>query len=184
LKKYLFFAGILLFASAFFFVESPSIRMMMGAVAVCAIFLLLAGVYIYMYVNATRLPDDSPGMFLAGEMGARGRKVIVCAGDSLTHGRVSENYVDILKGWFNVMGYSVINAGINQELAWNLLQRVDEIVKCKPDFVTILIGINDVNASMNEKTARRYIREKGLPQNPDVAWDFIMFISVPLIIFL
>ena len=41
-------------------------------------------------------------------------------------------------------GYEFVNAGINGQLAYNLLQRLDNVVACCPDVVTVLIGSDGV----------------------------------------
>ncbi|WDP83782.1 MAG: SGNH/GDSL hydrolase family protein [Desulfobacter sp.] len=122
----------------------------------------------YGYQSATQLPDNTPKAFLAS--GKKAEKVVVCIGDSITHGRVSHNYVDELQARFQGQDVFFVNAGINSELAYNVLQRIDEVVKCSPDFITILIGTNDVSATLNEKNAARYVREQNLPRIPDPKW--------------
>jgi lysophospholipase L1-like esterase len=64
----------------------------------------------------------------------------------------------------------VVNAGINSELAWNVLQRADEIIACDPEFITILIGTNDANGSMTEEKGLAQVEEMGLPQAPTKEW--------------
>ncbi len=133
------------------------------------IILLLFGVYRYGERSATALPDNNPEAFL--QSGNRGnRKVVVCIGDSITHGRVSYNYVDELAGRLPENEFILINAGINSELAWNVLQRLDPIIRSKPDYITLLIGTNDVLATLNEKHGDHYIEKWQLPQRPDKQW--------------
>ncbi len=127
-------------------------------------------VYRVIYADAQRLPDNNPRTFLAQGVQARQGAVVVCAGDSITHGRVSIDYVDILSRRLSARGFAFVNAGVNSELAWNLGQRLDEIIRCDPDVVTILIGSNDANATLSESAVKRYIREMRLPRKPDSAW--------------
>jgi lysophospholipase L1-like esterase len=63
-----------------------------------------------------------------------------------------------------------VNGGINGELAWNLVQRVDRALACRPDVVTVLIGANDAMAAHDEASARRYVRMVNLPRLPDLEW--------------
>ena len=65
---------------------------------------------------------------------------------------------------------SFVNAGINSQLSYNVLQRIDQVVKCTPDFITILIGTNDASATLNEKNAARYVKKQKLPQVPHRLW--------------
>ena len=131
--------------------------------------LLLVGLYFYGFRRATKLPDNRPEVFIKSPPSPRG-KVVVCAGDSITHGRVSVNYVDMLAARYAGKGYSFVNAGINAELAWNLLQRADDIVRCDPDFITVLIGTNDANSTLSDTLAKRQMREMKLPRRPDAEW--------------
>ena len=59
------------------------------------LFLAVGGTCFYLYNAATRLPENRPQAFL-NTKSAPNQKVVVCIGDSLTHGRVSHNYVDTL----------------------------------------------------------------------------------------
>ena len=126
------------------------------------------GTCFYLYRAATRLPDNHPLAFSNATIAA-GQKVVVCIGDSLTHGRVSHNYVDDLDQRFPD-DYLFVNAGINSELAYNVTQRLDAVIALKPDYVTILIGSNDVLGSLGDRSARRYIKKWKLPQTPDRPW--------------
>lgn len=127
-------------------------------------------VYHVIYTDAQRLPDNNPRAFLARNAQARQGAVVVCAGDSITHGRVSINYVDILSRRLSSRGFIFVNAGINSELAYNLGLRLDEIIKCDPDVVTVLIGSNDANATLSESAMERYLEDMLLPRRADSAW--------------
>ena len=41
--------------------------------------------------------------------------------------------------------------GMNGDLAWNVNERIDKIIKCDPDLVFLLIGSNDAMGSMSKK---------------------------------
>jgi lysophospholipase L1-like esterase len=94
-----------------------------------------------------------------------GRRLVVCAGASVTLGRMSVNYVALLEERLGAR-FQFANAGRNGDLAWNLLQRLDPIVALHPDVVVLQIGSNDVNASLTPEAAARYRRLKGLPTTP------------------
>ena len=132
------------------------------------LFLAVFGTCFYLYTAATQLPDNHPQTFLNKKVAAN-QKVVVCVGDSLTHGRVSHNYVDELDGRFPG-DYRFVNAGINSELAYNVLQRIDAVIALNPDYITILIGSNDALGSLGEQSAQRYIKKWQLPQAPDRMW--------------
>ena len=94
---------------------------------------------------------------------------VACLGDSLTHGRVSYNWVKQLS---REMGadYRFRNFGVDGDLAYNGLQRINEVIATKPDYVFVFLGINDVNASMGDEIADYYTRKKKLPVHPTLHW--------------
>jgi lysophospholipase L1-like esterase len=95
---------------------------------------------------------------------------VVLLGDSLTEGTRSHNYIDILNRKLPANQFHLINAGVNRELAYNVLQRLHTVRDLRPDFVTVLIGSNDANASLREENAVRMMRRMRLPQKPSPAW--------------
>ena len=97
------------------------------------------------------------------------KPVVVCCGDSITHGHIGYDWVSTLRKQDESKIY--INAGINADLTWNLNQRVDDIIKHNPDYITILIGTNDAIGSQNIKHIQDYyVSTKGLPQLPQIDW--------------
>jgi len=113
-----------------------------------------------------RLPKNRPEKYQKDSE----KKVVVLAGDSVTHGQIGENYVSLLSKRLDMHQFDLVNAGINSHLAWNLLQRLDEIINCGPDFVTILIGSNDANAITSEENSKDYVKRMELPRDPDQEW--------------
>lgn len=131
---------------------------------------LCAGVFLYGSHRARRLPDNNPKAFLSSNIDRAGMKVLVCIGDSITHGSVSHNYVDMLSEKTGGKNLIVVNAGVNDYLAYNALADIDNVIRSRPDFVTILIGTNDANASISRENAARSIRNMKLPRPPDREW--------------
>lgn len=143
------------------------------------LFLSLAGSLILLlslligraFYQSESLPKNTPSKYLKQRTQDNDRKsVVVFLGDSLTLGKIGVNYVEMIEGQFEGEHVEFINAGINSELAWNNLQRVDEVIQCEPDIVTILIGTNDANASMTEDSMKSYVKRMKLPRNPDSDW--------------
>ncbi len=97
---------------------------------------------------APRPPAGASGIaaFLRAGRRPLTTQLVVCAGDSLTRGRSSANWVEILPRRFAPGGYEFANAGIDGDLAWNVLARIGDVVRCEPDIVTLLVGSNDVIA--------------------------------------
>ncbi|HYF61501.1 MAG TPA: GDSL-type esterase/lipase family protein [Herpetosiphonaceae bacterium] len=115
-------------------------------------------------------PPDNPAAFVRAGKPAGTTAVVVCAGDSLTHALVSASYLERLRGRFAGRGWSFVNAGINGNLAWNVAQRLDAVIACQPDAVTLLIGTNDVLATLSGKNERRYRRGQGIRETPTLDW--------------
>lgn len=95
--------------------------------------------------------------------------MVVCAGDSITRGRGSGDYVRILEHDLP-NDFQVFNAGVGGDLAWNLLQRLDRIVTLNPDVVVVLVGTNDVNATFHPMLGAYLRRSKRLPRTPALDW--------------
>jgi len=94
-----------------------------------------------------------------------GKPRLVCAGDSLTHGNVSANYVELLAQ--KLPDWQVFNAGINSDLSETLLRRLDDVIAVKPEVVTVLIGTNDVNATLSRVALFSYRRHGKTTGTPD-----------------
>lgn len=140
-----------------------------------ACILIIAGFVVISLIYILMKPRNNPSAFLKklrnGRINAK-KERFACIGDSITHGHVSEDYTKLLRKRFESKGKSIeiINAGINSEHAYNVLQRIDEIISCKPDFVSILIGTNDSNNSINAKRWNRAIKLYDLPEKPSIAF--------------
>ena len=117
-------------------------------------------------------PYNNPKYFVKKILPAlnQDKKIVLCLGDSITHGLVSGNYVEILNNKHQNDHFQFINGGINSDLTWNVLQRIDIALRCQPDYVTILIGTNDCDGAFSPKVAKRQRREKHIPQNPTMEW--------------
>jgi len=124
---------------------------------------------VYVAIRSLRPPSNRPERFRP-EARLPNERVVVCAGDSITHGSVSFDYVAALERSLGPEGFRFVNGGINADLAWNLAQRLDAIIACDPDVVTLLIGSNDAMGSANPSMARGQVTAKGLPQRASFEW--------------
>src|ERR1700744_5972575 len=97
-------------------------------------------------------------------------KTVACFGASLTSGTVSFNYLELLGARPSLADFEFLNHGVNGDLAWNGLQRLDKVEDDDPDFVVIMIGTNDVNATMSERNWLRYKSFNHLPTRPTLEW--------------
>ncbi len=139
-------------------------------VSLAIVVIVLAGLIVYLNIRARSLPDNNPAAFTVRYAGKNPGKVVVCLGDSITHGSVSCNYVDELSRRLSAKGFIFVNAGINSELAFNALRRVKEVKACDPDYVTVLIGTNDANATTSKEKEEQAIKNMKLPRKADRDW--------------
>lgn len=94
---------------------------------------------------------------------------IVCLGDSNTRAQVSADYIKMLEN--NAAGrWTFTNAGVNGDLAYNALQRIESVIELQPDVVTVLLGTNDANGALSETNVRMMTKMKKLPVRPTIAW--------------
>jgi lysophospholipase L1-like esterase len=108
---------------------------------------------------------------MAIDPAAAGKQTVVCLGASLTAGSVSADYVEMLEARAALAAFRFTNHGVNGDLAWNGLQRLDKVIADQPGAVTILIGTNDVNATLSERNRLRYHEFNHLPiERPTLAW--------------
>ena len=92
------------------------------------------------------------------------KKIIACIGDSLTHGNIGQSWVDYLREEFP--NYVFLNEGINGNTAWQVLQRLDPILECKPALIILMIGTNDALGSFDTDSGLRYKKNNNLPEVP------------------
>lgn len=105
-------------------------------------------------------------MLLTRNNTAPGR-LVVCVGDSNTHGNSGFSYVNWLKSNLESRGLEFCNAGYNSDLAWNVLQRIEPVIELNPEYIIIMVGTNDVIASLSRESAESYVQNKNLPQQPN-----------------
>jgi lysophospholipase L1-like esterase len=134
-----------------------------------AVLLIFAAVAGNVYYQATKIPASNAIDFTASKNDSS-KKIVVVMGDSITHGAVSYDYVSELSRDKELNNYIFINEGINSQLAYQLLGKVDNVVKTKPDEIFVLIGSNDCIASLNNLEYERYNRTWNLPVRPTKEW--------------
>lgn len=81
--------------------------------------------------------------------------IVTCIGDSITHGNMGVSFIELLEKWFG-SSWFFFNAGVNARLTYTVLDHLDEIIATQPAYITLLIGTNDINASLSETTLRTY----------------------------
>jgi len=147
-----------------------SLTIISGIILLLGVLLLIY--YLYILWLIYHYPKDNPFNYvkdLKREVNPIKKKRIVFIGNSLTHGNISVNYIKMIKEKLG-NSFDYINAGMNAELAYNILLRLDSIIACKPDFVTILIGTNDASRELSPYQDKRSMKKLNLPQNPNKSW--------------
>jgi lysophospholipase L1-like esterase len=123
-------------------------------ISLICLLIILGIVYVWIYLKVSKhIPENYPNAKKRQSIDPS-KKVLVCFGDSNTHGNVSYNWVDDLSR--QLPDYQAFNAGINSDLTYTLLHRINDVIACNPDFISILIGTNDVNSTMHPKMEKRY----------------------------
>ena len=126
-----------------------------------AIFFAAAFLYVSRIIS---IPPQGRAVDYLNSKLKNNQRVIACIGDSLTHGNIGQSWVDCLRKDFPNDVF--LNEGINGNTVWQVIQRVDPILACKPDIVILMIGSNDAMGSFNEKSGLRYKRNNNLPEAP------------------
>ena len=125
--------------------------------------IIITAVFLYISKIIASPPDGRAQDFLESSKN-KDQRLIACIGDSLTHGNIGQSWVDYLRKEFPEDIF--LNEGINGNTAWQVLQRLDPILKLNPDIVILLIGSNDVMGSFDKKSGIRYMRNNNLPEVP------------------
>jgi lysophospholipase L1-like esterase len=133
------------------------------------VFILLALVAIiaiaFFYVSSiiSKPPKGRSIDFLQSPPSKKSR-IIACIGDSLTHGNIGDCWVESLRDEYPEDTF--LNEGINGDVVWQVQQRIEPILACKPDIVILMIGSNDAMASFNKHSGERYKHNNNLPEVP------------------
>jgi lysophospholipase L1-like esterase len=94
------------------------------------------------------------------------KKIILFLGASITQGRISKNYIKILKVKLGTKQYKYLNHGVAGYESFNVLNKLDKAIQVKPDYVVLLVGTNDVLSSLDPKLAKLSRKLKHIPHKP------------------
>lgn len=95
---------------------------------------------------------------------------ISCVGDSITRGLLSADYLAVLAARHPPGALALSRFAANGDFAFNVAQRLDEVIATPADVVTVLVGTNDARASLPGYPLERWMARKGLPVHPTAAW--------------
>lgn len=141
---------------------------------------LVAGL---IWEKITRPPTNNAANFLIQFRSmSPPRPVLVCLGDSLTHGKVSDNWiVKIAPRVAQKMRFEppkpgdfqdpvwVVNAGQNSITTFVVLQeRLRAALACYPDYIVLMIGTNDVLSVYSPMASRDKVSTFNLPEPPSI----------------
>ena len=124
---------------------------------------IFAAAFFYVSKIISTLPEGRAEDYLKNSHQPN-KKIIACIGDSLTHGNIGQSWVDYLREQFP--NDIFLNEGINANTTWQVLQRLDPILKCKPDLIILMIGTNDALGSFDIDSGLRYKKNNNLPEVP------------------
>ena len=131
------------------------------ALTIAATFFVAAFFYVSKIIS--NLPNGRAEEYLESKDYSN-KKIIACIGDSLTHGNIGQSWVDYLREEFP--NDIFLNEGINANTAWQVLQRLEPILECKPDQIILMIGTNDALGSFDVDSGLRYKKNNNLPEVP------------------
>lgn len=101
-----------------------------------------------------QLPANNPQAFIEKGLRQDGKKLVAVIGGDIVHGTISYNFVDDAARRRSCKDYQFINAGVNGSTAYDVLQRLEDVIACQPDFVVVLVGLNDAAVKIAPEFAR------------------------------
>ncbi len=126
------------------------------------VLLLLAAVSSMLYFQRksriNQLPSNNPQAYLEKGLRQEGKKLVAVIGGDAVHGNISYNFVDDAARRRSCVDYQFINAGVNGSTAYDVLQRLDNVIACQPDYIVILVGLNDASAKIAPEFAKMNIK--------------------------
>jgi len=114
-----------------------------------------------------RPPKENPAKVLANGPLCGDRPVLVCLGDSITHAGLGADWVGGLRQRLGGRAV-VVNAGVGGQVTWDLRQRLDEVARCQPKAIILMVGSNDAVGALGGSWASFYT--SGRPQAPSETW--------------
>ena len=118
----------------------------------------------FVVAQVQRRPTGDVQDYLSGPPAVR--PPVVCLGASIVRGRASVDFVQMLRE--RLPERTFVNAGVNGNTVWEVLQRVDDVLACEPSEVMILVGTNDILATLAPDGGEKVREGKQLPTVPSV----------------
>ncbi|NQU38017.1 MAG: hypothetical protein HQ526_10545, partial [Actinobacteria bacterium] len=99
-------------------------------------------------------PDQKPG------------EIVVLLGDSLIRGRAGVDVVQLLRDLEPATTW--VNGGTQGDTSFDLSERLVPVLGCRPNKVVVMIGTNDVRATLDPTSGETRRKLKELPEAPSI----------------
>ena len=96
-------------------------------------------------------------------------EIVACLGSSTTAAKGTYNWIDELAKRPQNSRFRFVNFGVGGDLSFNVTRRLDPVVQAAPERVIVLIGTNDILASVFPNFRRVTRAWKRPPQEPSPA---------------
>ncbi|KAL7570194.1 hypothetical protein ACA910_020026 [Epithemia clementina (nom. ined.)] len=146
--------------------------------------LMISAILFILFEAISAPPANGPRAFMqVFPHQVKRRPILVCLGDSLTHGNCSSTFTpDVPRKLADRLGMDppsltavfadplwVVNCGQNSITSYTIRkERLSGALNCSPDYILILIGTNDVRAMYKEAWAKQVVKINALPQVPSL----------------
>ena len=130
---------------------------------ILAVFIIL---FFTILMKATGVPENNIENTI--KFHKANKPIVLFLGDSITHGRVSFDYVNYIQNYSDSQMYSIVNEGINSRLTYQIIDLLGTVEILSPSIVFILVGTNDLKATINEKEFNSYKNKWALKEQPTI----------------
>lgn len=139
-------------------------------ITVVIVLLVMAGVILYFHRKnkLNQLPANNPKSFLESGIREDGKKLVAVIGGDIVHGNISYNFVEDAARRKGCIDYQFINDGVNGSTSFDVLERLDQVIACNPDFAVILVGMNDTTFKIAPDIARRKQNSQRQSEKPSL----------------
>lgn len=143
---------------------------LLSGITVVIVLLVMAGVSLYFHRKnkLNQLPANNPKSFLQSGMREDGKKLVAVIGGDLVQGNISYNFVEDAARRKGCIDYQFINDGVNGSTSFDVLERLDHVIACNPDFAVILVGMNDASFKIAPDIARRKQNSQKQSEKPSL----------------
>ncbi|RSD27250.1 SGNH/GDSL hydrolase family protein [Mesobacillus subterraneus] len=139
-----------------------------GILVLILLAVLGMSVYFHRKNKLNQLPANNPAVFLQKGLRQEGKKIVAVLGGDVVHGNISYNFVDDAARRKSCKDYQFINGGMNGSTSFDVLRRLDEVIACHPDYVVILVGMNDATVKIAPELAKRKINLSERNEKPSL----------------